>query len=192
MNIESYLQLFLEVGDLPKEMMKREDNRKVESNANAGTAFVPCQGEHWGLAVWTSPDSSGLPLERLVDIRWVFPHEAQANTFHKAMLEVNRDGEPPLPDAPKVGTDCYIFGGANVSQAYYAMTGKTIIITQFIYLFRFANVVVKLYTLGRDGVSPDNQKLTVDFVKQTAEKIVSRIDSGNPPEKPSLWKRLFS
>ena len=108
------------------------------------------------------------------------------------MLEENRDGEPLLSDAPKVGTDCYIFGGANVSKAYYAMTGKTIIITQFIYLFRVANVVVKLYTLGRDGVSPDDQKLTVDMVKQIAEKIVSRINSGNPPEKPSLWKRLFS
>lgn len=190
MDEKTYLELFLDKKDLPKGMSRVQDSRT--RGADPGdSAFVRCRGEHSGMAAWMGPDTR--PVWRLVDIRWVFPTEADAAEYHRTTLNINCEGQPLIADAPKVGTDCYVFGLDNAFDPItYEISGRKETITQFYYIFRVANVVVKLFVAEGGRAAQHGQKLTVGMVKQIAERVVSGVDAACRSRKTSLWRRLFS
>ena len=190
MDEKTYLELFLDNNNLPNSMSRVQDSRT--RGADPGdSVFVRCRGEHSGMAAWMGPNTE--PVWRLVDIRWVFPTEANAIEYHRTTLNINSEGQPLIPDAPKVGTDCYVFGLDNAFDVMtYEISGRKETITQFYYIFRVANVVVKLYIAEGEMAAQYGKKLTVNMVKQIAEGIVPRIEAKSRGQKPSLWRRLFS
>lgn len=192
MNQETYLNLFLDVNDLPG-MERVQDSRLRGTDPHDG-AFLQCRGLYSGMAVWMAQESA--PVWRLVDIRWVFPTDMDAAAYHQATLNVNGEGEALVQGAPVVGQECYVFGGAKVDYALYQITGMTTSITQFYYVFRAGRVVVKLYIAEGELAAQAGARLHVGMAQQIAERINWRVhtllQNPLPQAEPSLWKKLFS
>jgi hypothetical protein len=194
MNHEAYLKLFLDENDVPPGMNQTQDSRARGADPN-DHAFLQYRGENSGLAVWIAPETA--PVWRLVDIRWVFSTDQDADAYHRNTLHINCEAEPLVQDAPLVGMDCHVFGGTKSDYSLYQITGVATSISQFYYIFRVGCVVAKLYVAEGEMASQSGVRLHAGMVKQIADKIVARINYvlQNPVEasaKPPLWKRFFS
>jgi hypothetical protein len=194
MNHEAYLKLFLDENDVPQGMNQSQDSRTRGADPN-DREFVNCRGENSGLAVWIAEETA--PVWRLVDIRWVFSSERDADAYHRNTLHINCEGEPMVQDAPLVGIDCQVFGGTKSDYSLYQLTGSATSISQFYYIFRVGRVVAKLYVAEGEMAWQSGVRLHAGMVKELADKIAWRINYvlQNPvaaSEKPTLWKRLFS
>jgi hypothetical protein len=107
---------------------------------------------------------------RVVDIRFVFPDEERAAAYHAERLQANSEGNPVVPDAPAVGQDCGVFGGTS----HHELAGARIEMTMYFYVFRLANVVVKLFVA--QGPKAPRDALTPARVVALAEPITTRIE----------------
>ena len=133
------------------------------------------------MTVWNGPRDAA--IHRLVDIRWVFPTPQAATAYHHQTMFANAEMMPEVQGAPRVGTDCRVFGGL------FEPLGPGTGITSYFYLFTVGNVVVKLYAADFDGKS-----LRPDLVTPIAQSIVRRISaaqggSAAPAKKP--WWRFW-
>jgi hypothetical protein len=187
MDNKTYLELFLAAEDLPGGMRMTQDSR-MSGVDSSDSAFPQYRGEHTGFAVWIGQNNA--PIWRMVDIRWVFPTEADAAAYHQATLQVNSEGDPSISEALPSGSDCYVFGGSIPDPLF------GLVLTRFFYIFRVGRVLVKLYVAEGDEVVQQDRKLTTQMVKQIADRIVNRINNGpressNSP-KATGWRRWFS
>jgi len=177
---EAYLQLFLEAADLPAGMTRHQDSRT--RGADPGDqAFAQYGGLQSGLARWGG--GAGHPIDRLIDIRWLFPAEGAATAYHQATLQTNAEGMPPLASAPSVGQTCRVFGGT------VEMLGTRV--TSYLYLFTVGPAAVKLYL-----AEAADAQLPLELVTSIAQRIPPRITaalgvSSAQSTKP-WWRRLFS
>ncbi|MBI4851497.1 MAG: DUF4328 domain-containing protein [Acidobacteria bacterium] len=158
---QNYLQLFLEARELPAGLQLTQDSRMRGSDPNDET-FRRCLGLRSGLVAWQAPINS--TIERIVDIRWVFPSEDMAMSYHQQTLQTNCENMPYLQNVPLVGTECYVFGGrVDMGLAQ---------ITSYIYLFRVKTVIVKFYVAQGEG-----QNLPINTIATLAQNVFNRISS---------------
>jgi hypothetical protein len=165
---EKYRALFLEQKAFGQAMRMTQDNR--ENGPDPGNrSFAKHRGIQAGFTVWMG--NSEKPIWRVVDIRFVFPTEGAASAFHLERLLENSEGQPPVTDAPKVGSECHVFGGESIAQAPGTIA---ITMTAFYYIFRVRNVVVKFFAAQGPGTE---EPLTPAMMIPIAKKIVARIES---------------
>lgn len=163
---ESYLRLFLEASDLPAGMERVQDSRTQGADPK-DAAYKSHHGEASGMAAWMGADNA--PIWRVVDIRWVFPTEAEAAAYIKETWRKHGEGQPEVRDAKSVGENCHVFGGTKRDEVL------NMNLTQFYYVFRTGRVVVKLYVA--QGPLEEKPKLTAEMVRALAEKISMRTTS---------------
>lgn len=158
---QTYAQLFLEARELPSGLQPTQDSRMRGADPN-DEAFRRCYGLRSGLLAWQAPINS--VIERVVDIRWVFPSEDMAMAYHQQTLQINSENMPYLQTAPSVGTECYVFGGkVDMGLAQ---------ITSYIYLFRVKTVIVKFYIAQGEG-----QNLSINNIATLAQNVFNRVSA---------------
>ena len=160
MQNHDFLRLFLESAELPAALKLVQDSRMRGPDPQDGW-FGTCLGQFSGMNAWEDPTYRGA-VQRLVDIRWVFPTAEQAANYHKHTLNTNCEGMPYLPQAPAVGQECYAFGGQQELSGLAKMTS-------FMYLFRVGCVVVKVYAAQGD------QPLTINQLAALAQTVEHRL-----------------
>lgn len=101
-------------------------------------AFAKFKGQHSGIKVFQGPLDS--PIQRVVDIRWVFPDAKLAQSFLDGSPEI-AEGQPPWKDFKPVGSSCRVHGGLNM----VALRRKAGVMHHYYYIFREGRCVVKLY-----------------------------------------------
>lgn len=154
-----YSQLFLEARELPATLQMVQDSRMRVADPN-DEAFRRCEGLRSGLVAWQG--QIGAMIERVVDIRWVFPNEEKAKLYHQQTLQVNSENMPYLQNVPTIGMDCYVFGG----KVDFGIAN----VTSYIYLFRVQSVVVKFYVAQGEG-----QNLPISSVASLAQNAFNRV-----------------
>ncbi len=154
-----YAQLFLEARELPATLQMAQDSRMRVADPN-DEAFRRCEGLRSGLIAWQG--QIGAMIERVVDIRWVFPNEEKAKIYHQQTLQVNSENMPYLQNVPTIGMDCYVFGG----KVDFGIAN----VTSYIYLFRVQSVVVKFYVAQGEG-----QNLPISSVASLAQNAFNRV-----------------
>ncbi|MBI2527573.1 MAG: hypothetical protein HYY95_17435 [Candidatus Rokubacteria bacterium] len=160
----TYLAMFLEPSDVPPGMRRIQDSR--DKGPRAGDlAYAKHGGEQAGLAIWMG--APGTAVWRLADIRWLFATDTGAAAYHRATLGVNSEGYPEVPSAPKVGSECRVFGGTRFEPALSRN------LTQYFYIFRVGRAVVKLHVA--QGPAVEGVMLTPGLVKPIADKAAARI-----------------
>lgn len=158
---QNYLQLFLETREVPAGLQLTQDSRMRGSDPN-DEIFRRCFGLRSGLIAWQAPINS--VIERIVDIRWVFPNEDMARAYHQQTLQSNSENMPYIQNAPQVGTECYVFGGRiDMGLAQ---------ITSYIYLFRVKTVVIKFYVAQGEG-----QNLPLSNIASLAQNAFVRVSN---------------
>src|SRR5207302_832568 len=132
-------------------------------------AFARFGGVGSGLARWQGlPDGA---IDRLIDIRWLFPTVEAARAYHRATLAANAEGCPTVSGAPAVGTDCVVAeGGSTAGAMMQAITGTAEAFVSFFYLFTAGPVVVKLYA----NQAPHGE-LSLEAMHALAARIPPRI-----------------
>jgi hypothetical protein len=103
-----------------------------------------------------------------MDIRFLFDKVEEAVKYHYERMDANSEGQPPVPDAPIVGEDCFVFGGTNSVK----LGDMTLTLTFYCYIFRVGRVVVKLFVA--EGPTAHDH-LTIGQIASLAERIVQRI-----------------
>lgn len=164
-----YLKLFLNATDLTT--VRAPNMRMVQDTRTKGadprdTAYRTHRGVASGFAVWMA-NRSDVRVWRLVDIRWVFRSNADASAYYRATLRRNAEGNPRVAGAAPIGDECQVFGGTQ------KMAG--VAVTHYFYIFRVANVVVKLYVAQGPNVYGEKDRLIPVAVTAIARKIKSRI-----------------
>jgi hypothetical protein len=100
-------------------------------------AWARCRGIKSGFQVWQRIE--GTELTRLVDVRWLFPSEVDARSYHESRTLANAEGFRPVTDFSMPGTDVAAFAG----QDPFGLAGE-----MRIYLFAFGGVSAKVFTAG--------------------------------------------
>ncbi len=196
-NRDAYLATFLAAEDFPSGFKLMQDDR-VRGPDPSDTAFARLGGLLSGLARWAPDDPVHAPINRVIDIRWLFPTAAAATSYHRATLQANAEGMPLVPGAPAAGADCHAFRWDLGRQAAQLFGGYEPAYT-CMYLFTVGPVVVKLFAAG-NGEHP-----TIAETYALAGRIPHRVAgalglSVEPargagalgPDKRPWWRRLFS
>jgi hypothetical protein len=156
--------LFLNEEDLAP--LRRVQDSRIHPPDPDDAAFVRYGGLRGGFAVWMGSVASA--VWRLVDIRFVFPDEERAAAYHAERLIANSEGNPEVHGAPPVGEECSVFGGRSA----LSLGGAQVEMVTYFYVFRIANVVVKLFVAqGPEAVDA----LTPDRVAVIAARIADRL-----------------
>jgi hypothetical protein len=159
-----YAALFLNEEDLAP--LRRVQDSRIHPPDPDDAAFVRYGGLRGGFAVWMGSVASA--VWRLVDIRFVFPDEERAAAYHAERLIANSEGNPEVHGAPPVGEECSVFGGRSA----LSLGGAQVEMVTYFYVFRIANVVVKLFVAqGPEAVDA----LTPDRVAVIAARIADRL-----------------
>ncbi len=179
---ETYLDLFVQTSDLPAGMTMPQDSRT--RGADPGdAAFRQCGGTHAGLARWASDDG---PINRLIDIRAVFPDARAATDYARAVLREQVENMPAIPDAPTAGENCVVVGG-QFPDLLFGRAGHTSVC----YLFTVGPVWVKLF-----AADYGNDRMSAPMVHAIAQNIARRIAAALPgPDRQKAtpwWRKLFS
>ena len=80
---------------------------------NGDKMYAKLGGKFTGLCAW-EPEKSGQEINhinRIVDLRWVFPDAVSAKAYLKDQLGAMAEGQDPVKSPPKVGEECWVFGG---------------------------------------------------------------------------------
>jgi hypothetical protein len=167
---KSFLGLFLGPAELPSNLVLVQDSR-MNGPDRGDAAFRGYGGLYAGMAIWMGAGEDA--IWRLVDVRWVFTTDTFARAYIEATLKANAEGQPEIPDVPKVGSDCHVFGGTR-----FEPTLKKDL-TQYYYIFRVGRVVVKIYTAQGPVVKgiilkPEG---TGALAEKAAAKIRGRLNS---------------
>ena len=166
---ELFLPMFLEAQDLPGDIKMTQDTRCHLPRDPRDDAFAKHCGFCSGLALWQGGFDQ--TILRLVDIRWVFPTEKEAQAYHAERLPANSEGQPEIPGAPLAGTDCRVFGGTT------NVRGTPL--THYYYIFSVQNVVVKLYVAQGPDVIGTEKALTLKKVAELAKTCIQRVEAYN-------------
>jgi len=166
LDAHSFGALFLADGDAPN-MRIAQDARSQGADRNDG-AFVAHGGLAAGFQAWV--DAGGAPLARLVDIRWVFPDADRARAYHRESLRSNSEGRPAVAYAPRVGDGCIVFGGTESNPL-----APELEMTAYTYVFRVANVVVKLFAFASPAATLTPPDAAV-FAERAAIRIRASAD----------------
>jgi hypothetical protein len=162
----AYLSMYLDRADLPA--LKCVQDSRSSGSDPGDEPFSRLRGRQAGLAVWL--DKADKPIWRLVDIRFLFDDPADAAVYHRERLDYNSEGAEPVTNVPTVGEECAVFGGTRSTE----LAGQTVTLTAFSYIFRVANVVVKLFVAqGPSAKEP----LTPGHLFPIAQRIVERIQT---------------
>ncbi len=180
MSDEMYRSLFAQTSDLPAGMTMPQDSRA--RGADPGDdAFRQYGGTHAGLTRWES--DSG-PINRLIDIRAVFPDARAATDYARAALHAQMEGMPAIPDAPTVGENCVVVGGRFPDP--FGGAGHTSVC----YLFTVGPVWVKLF-----AADYSNTLMIVPMVHGIAQNIARRIAAALPvpgrQKATPWWRKVF-
>jgi hypothetical protein len=172
-----YLCLFLDQNDFGSNFQLEKDNRLNGADGNIiqfdDLAFSKNQGIWSGFNLWTS--RPGDYFLNFYDIRWVFPTAGQAGSYHRNRLMVNSEGLTPMPNSPKVGQECELFGLTNEDMG--------VNLTALNYLFYVKQVVVKLFgsfrkKIGDQSINEQQSiSLTFSLLFPFANKIIKRIEN---------------
>ena len=151
-----YRRLFLSSQDVP-DLEAREAVHS--SDAEAGDdAWVACHGIEAGFQVWQR--IQGTELARVVDVRWLFPSEANARRYDALRVGPNAEGFLPVPGFSVTGTDVAAFAG----QDPFGLGGE-----MHIYLFVLGRVAAKVFVSGLEA--DDGRRL----VRRAVERVRSAI-----------------
>jgi hypothetical protein len=127
----------LSVSELPAQFKQTEQHDNVADDSGQ---FKRCGGVSSGLRVYQGPDQAA--LQRVVDMWWIFPNDAQAEKFLQASQSELSEGMPLVSNPPAVGDACKAFGGM-------VNMGIGDSFASWIYLFRRGRAVCKVY--GAEG-----------------------------------------
>jgi hypothetical protein len=166
---EFFLPMFLKKQDLPGNLEMTQDTRRHLPLDPDDDKFARHCGFSSGLALWESGFDQ--TIWRLVDIRYIFPTEKEAQAYHAEQLPVMSEGQPRIPGAPLAGTHCGVFGGH--------VTIKGTPLTHYYYIFSVQNVVVKLYVAQGPHIAGTKKALTLEMVAGLAETCIQRIQAYN-------------
>ena len=130
------------------------------------TLFEQLHGHHAGFSFWV--DAQDKTIGQLFDIRFYFETAESARDYLQQKLGRLSEGDPDVENAPRIGNDCFVFGG----EFDRTIQGHTIRMTNYSYIFRVNRFVLKLY--ATQGVFA-SEKLTAAHVFQLAEIAQKRI-----------------
>ena len=170
-----FLSMFLDDDDLPDNLVMTQDTRNYLPRDPNDKSFSKHCGYCSGLALWQGGFDD--TFYRLVDIRYIFPTEIEAERYLIEQLKAMSEGQPRIPNAPLKGENCSVFGGT------VEILG--VMLTHFYYIFRVQNVVVKLYVAEGPEIVEDNKRLRIEHVAELSEKCVQRIVAYNHEAKSS-------
>jgi hypothetical protein len=159
---EDYPGLYLDAKDVEGWKLGQDTRNKGPDRSDK--TFGKLGGVSSGFMVWRRRTKGH--LERIVDIRWVFPSSAAARAYVKDQLGGMAETMKPVKDAPKFGDESYVFGGLQ-EQIFDAKLK----FRSYIIVFRQNNVVVKFYQYD-DGATSPLRPLTMS---PTCLKIIKRI-----------------
>jgi hypothetical protein len=163
---EDYPKIYLGADDLPG--MKMVQDSKGMGADKGDKDYVAQGGLRSGLAVW-EPAKEGQAvnhINRMVDIRWVFPSAAAAQAYLQNQLPSMAENTPPVKSPPRVGQESYVFGGINEVSAALGDPMRS-----YIFAFRQDNVVVKFFAAE---YAADGQLRPLTMIPM-CQKIVERI-----------------
>lgn len=164
LDVDDVAELYCTAEDLPPGVTLLQNSLDLGSDPG-DYAFGPCLGRHAGLRVWQGDDD--LTIQRICDIRFVFPDAESAALYHRERLLANSEASPPLADAVQVGDECHVFGGIR-------SIAPGIDIAMVYYLFRVGPVVVKLF--ASQGVKAEDT-LTPHSVAAMAQRAKARCET---------------
>ena len=154
--------LYLDSNELPPGLQVFQDSRE-EGPDPGDFAFAARDGVHSGSRVWMGDTAD--TIWQLVDIRFVFPDAERAAAYHAERLTANSEGSPPV-GAPLVGEECKVFGGI------HSAPESGVEMTAYFYVFRVANVVVKLFAAQGPGAE---EPLTPEHLVPIARRIAGKL-----------------
>lgn len=149
----SWRASFLTASDLPAGLRLSQDSRDVGPDAD-DDAFAANHGQRSGLVVWMSDKMDGA-MWRVVDIRWTFPTDADAEAYLAASWRRISENQPAVasPAMTAIGAGARAFGGTFVEP----LLGTKM--TQFMLGFRVGRTVVKLYAAQGSDAKPGTLKV---------------------------------
>src|ERR1700733_5369357 len=165
-----FLATFLDKADISPTIARSRDSRNAGMEPD-DALFEQLHGRHAGFSFWM--DGQEKVLGQLFDIRFYFNTTADAREYFEQKLEFLSESDPEVEDAPKVGEDCFVFGG----ECDRTLQGQTIRMTNYCYVFRIDLFVVKLY--AAQGVVA-SEKLTPVHVFRLAEIVKGKIKRSTP------------
>jgi hypothetical protein len=161
---EDYEKLFLGEDEMPG--MKMTQDTKGMGADEGDKMYAKLGGLHSGLTVW-EPKEQGKEanhMDRVVDLRWVFPDAKSAKAYLKDQLEAQSEHMDPVKSPPKIGDESYVYGG--ILDLHIGDP-----LRNYIIIFRQDNVIVKFYA-AEYNAKGDLRPLTMIPICQ---KIVDRI-----------------
>lgn len=167
----SLRKIFLETSDLEPSIHLRKQVFSAEPDPT-DTEFAKCNGLRLGAREWHG-ESQSSTIARLLDIRFVFPTEADAERYIGSALDYLREGVDEIDGAPSVGENSRIFG----TRLRQPGKPETETVRGFICLFRERNIVAKVVvSQGSDAGDP----LDMWGALRLAQKVLARINLGAP------------
>ncbi len=143
---EDYEKIYLAPGEIPG-MRQTHDNRHRGADRD-DRAYVRLGGLRSGSTVWHAERGKKARLNRVVDIRWVFPSAEAAGRYLKEQLSAMAEDQPKVRTLMLVGQECHVFGGL------FKSPFGDVSFRHYIVIFRQGNVVVKFYAMHEDPNGP--------------------------------------
>lgn len=158
--------IYLNVSDLPAGFKMTEDYHDKKTMNDAPPAFTKYGGIRNALKVFQGPDTA--PLQRIVDIRFVFPDHNSAEAFLQESMGQLGEKMPQVRNAPTVGDGSLLLGGEN--EMLKMMTGEGGFYS-YCYLFVSGRVVGKVYAAqGSSSKEPLRPEMLYPIAKKAAQK----------------------
>lgn len=112
--------IYLNLSDLPPGFKMTEDYHSKKTMTDAPPAFAKYGGIRNALKVFQGPETAS--LQRVVDIRFVFPDHKAAEAFLQESMGQLGEKMPQVRNAPTVGDGSLLLGGEN--EMLKMMTGE--------------------------------------------------------------------
>lgn len=138
---KNYAKIFLTPADLGKDYNVAEE--KEGNLSDQPKTYQKYKGEYSGIKVLLGDEL--LPIQRVVDIRWVFPDAKMAQKFLDETQTLLSEGAGPVRDAKSPGAGGKVYGGVN----HVALKMRAGVFYHYYYIFREGRCVVKVY--GSEG-----------------------------------------
>lgn len=167
----SLRKIFLETSDLDSTLRLRKQVFSAEPDAT-DTEFARCNGLRLGAREWVA-ENQGATIHRLLDLRFVFGDEADAERYLTSALDYLREGVDEIEGPPTIGDGTRVFG----TRLRVAGRPETETVRGFIFVFRERNIVAKIVMAqGSDAGDP----LDMWVAGRMAQKVLARINLAAP------------
>ncbi|MBI2761023.1 MAG: hypothetical protein HYX51_06315, partial [Chloroflexi bacterium] len=201
LSADAYLATFLTAEAFPAGFKMWQDSR-TRGPDPGDAAFRQYGGLQSGGARWGPADERLAPINRIIDVRWLFPTAQAATAYHRATLQANAEGMSLVQGAPALGTDCHAFRW-DAGWMSAQITGRHEPSYTCMYLFTVGPVVVKFFAAGGFGEHPTLEE-TYAIARHIPPRILAATGTAGGGRSQSReavageqagrpwWRRLFS